>query len=82
MMARTALDRVLDELAAGGVTWPCAADPERWFEGGPVRLAETAKLCNGCPVFVLCGAVAVEERQRFGVWGGRVFDRDAVRAAS
>lgn len=82
MTARAALDAALAEMVASGESWPCAADPDAWFDGGPVRLAKAARCCYGCPVLALCGAVGDEERHHFGVWGGRILDREAARAAS
>lgn len=82
MTARGALDRALEELVAAGSSWPCAVDPDRWFDGGPVRLAKAAHECAPCPVLALCGAVGDEEQHRYGIWGGRILDREAARAAS
>lgn len=71
---RTLAD-ALEALADQGGRPPCADDPERWFEGGPVRLAEAAQACGPCLLLVVCGAAADEVGERFGVWGGR--DRTA-----
>jgi hypothetical protein len=68
--AAVALTAALAELAESGVGWPCVVDPDAWFEGGPRKLAERAVQCRACPVVRLCGAVADEAEERFGVWGG------------
>lgn len=77
--ARADLDTALIELVEQGSTWPCAGEGERWYEGGPVKLAEVEKECVGCSVRELCGLVADEEGQRFGVWGGTDRTAEHVR---
>lgn len=59
---------VSPEWMAAGV---CAqTDPEIFFpeKGGPVR--EAKRVCGGCPVKGECLAFALDNGERFGVWGG------------
>lgn len=49
----------------------CAqADPDSWFpeKGGSAR--EAKAVCHQCPLEAACLAFALENEQRFGVWGG------------
>jgi WhiB family redox-sensing transcriptional regulator len=49
----------------------CAqVDPERFFpeKGGSTR--EAKRICGSCPVREKCLAYAVENGERFGIWGG------------
>lgn len=45
-------------------------DPELWFpeKGGSVR--EAKRICRGCPVKDECLEYALENDERFGIWGG------------
>ena len=47
-----------------------SVDPELWFAdmGGATRQAKL--ICQGCPVKVECLEYALENNERFGVWGG------------
>lgn len=67
----------LDQLADTGRTWPCAADPERWFADDANDRAVAAALCHGCPALDECGRYATTARERHGVWAGR--DRTPCR---
>lgn len=49
----------------------CAqTDPEAFFpeKGGSTRAAK--RICSDCPVRTACLDYALEQRERFGVWGG------------
>lgn len=49
----------------------CAqTDPELFFpdKGGATK--EAKRVCGGCPVKGECLAFALENQERFGVWGG------------
>jgi WhiB family redox-sensing transcriptional regulator len=54
----------LDEAACKGM------DPELFFpdRGDPTRYAKA--VCADCPVKYDCLRAALEERERFGIWGG------------
>ncbi len=45
-------------------------DPERWFpdKGGSTR--EAKRICQECPVRVECLQYALDNDERFGIWGG------------
>ncbi len=61
--------------ADGDETWRldalCAeTDPEAFFpeKGGSTRDAK--RVCTGCPVRAQCLEFALENDERFGIWGG------------
>lgn len=59
---------------------PCqTGDSERFFEGTPDELLAASLECRPCPVKSLCAAAADELDEKFGVWGGTVRDRGALR---
>lgn len=78
------LRRDLNALLAGSPDWEpahlppewygealCAqVDPERFYpeKGGSTRDAK--KVCASCPVRELCLEYALDNEERFGVWGG------------
>lgn len=73
MNAAEELQRALVRLAAAGGRPRCGdwSETSPWLADDP-RLRElAAKWCAGCPVIVECDAAAVENKERFGVWGGR-----------
>lgn len=45
-------------------------DPEAWWpeKGGSTR--EAKRICNRCEVKAECLAYALDNEERFGVWGG------------
>lgn len=45
-------------------------DPEAFFpdKGGSTKKAK--EICSGCAVDVECLAFAIQNRERFGIWGG------------
>jgi WhiB family redox-sensing transcriptional regulator len=64
-----------DGAPAGGESWRldalCAeTDPEAFFpeKGGSTR--EAKRVCVGCPVRLQCLEFALENDERFGIWGG------------
>ena len=64
-----------DEAAAGELEWQeralCAqTDPEAFFpeKGGSTR--EAKRVCMSCEVRVQCLDYALENDERFGIWGG------------
>lgn len=49
----------------------CAqSDPEAWFPEKGCSTREAKKVCRGCPVRTECLDYALENDERFGVWGG------------
>ena len=71
------VDGLLEEADAeeGGLSWQerslCAqTDPEAFFpeKGGSTR--EAKKVCVGCDVRSECLEYALENDERFGIWGG------------
>lgn len=65
----------LDVLALEPPAWSVDAlcgqvDPDLWFpeKGGSTR--EAKRVCTGCPVQPDCLAYALENAERFGIWGG------------
>jgi WhiB family redox-sensing transcriptional regulator len=59
---------------------PCqTGDPERFFEGTADDLLAAAGECRPCPVIDLCGAAADESDEKWGVYGGAIRDRGALR---
>lgn len=67
----------LDEIfgAAHGQEWTASAlcaqtEPDAFFpeKGGSVK--EAKRICRGCPVRSECLAWALENDERFGIWGG------------
>jgi hypothetical protein len=43
---------------------------ELWLSDHEGERAEAARLCIGCPVITECGAAAIANDERWGVWGG------------
>ncbi len=53
-------------------TLPCSTDLELWYAERPEALAVAQARCGGCPQREACLAGALERREPWGVWGGRV----------
>lgn len=49
------------------------AESEDFFEGGPAT-ARAKALCKQCPVRELCLQAALENNERYGVWGGLTYE--------
>ena len=50
---------------------PCSqADPEAWFPEKGGSTADAKKICAGCDVREQCLQWALDNEERFGVWGG------------
>jgi WhiB family transcriptional regulator, redox-sensing transcriptional regulator len=47
-----------------------SADPEIFFAGTDTASFEAVKICRSCPVQDQCLAWALDNRVRYGVWGG------------
>lgn len=70
MSAAEAFDAALLSLAERGEQPPCFGLPGH-VSDDPHERQIAARLCDGCPVRDLCGAVADERKEAFGVWAGR-----------
>ena len=46
------------------------SDPDLWFPVEQDQADEAVRVCRGCPVRAQCGAYAVDNRIRYGIWGG------------
>ena len=73
--SRAAVVGIADEEAASELEWQeralCAqTDPEAFFpeKGGSTR--EAKRVCMSCEVRVQCLDYALENDERFGIWGG------------
>ena len=65
----------IDETLNGPLAWQAQAlcaqtDPEAFFpeKGGSTR--EAKNVCSRCPVKAECLQYALENDERFGIWGG------------
>ena len=47
-----------------------SADPELFFPGTDSASSEAVKICRSCAVQNQCLAWALDNRVRYGVWGG------------
>ncbi len=51
---------------------PCSTDSDLWFAEHPEPLAVAQARCARCPLRDGCLAGALERREPWGVWGGRI----------
>jgi WhiB family redox-sensing transcriptional regulator len=51
---------------------PCGEEPDLFFAESPRLLEQAQRLCATCAVRELCLAGALERREPYGVWGGRI----------
>lgn len=51
---------------------PCSTDSHLWFAEHPEPLATAQAGCAPCPLRDTCLAGALERREPWGVWGGRI----------
>ena len=60
---------------------PCQLqDPDLWFADTPGELELAKAFCAACPARGACLAGALRRRERWGVWGGEIFDRGRIVA--
>jgi WhiB family transcriptional regulator, redox-sensing transcriptional regulator len=60
---------------------PCQRhDPNLWFAEAPADLDRAKALCAQCPIRLACLAVAIDNAEFAGVWGGHIFDRGQIVA--
>ncbi len=58
---------------------PCRiANPDLWFAEAPTEVEEAKRLCSQCPVRLQCLAMALQQAEPWGVWGGELFDEGRV----
>ena len=70
--------RITDRPALPVATWEARAlcrqvDPELFYaegDGAMARTAEAKKVCQRCPVRLECLQRALDDNERYGVWGG------------
>lgn len=55
-------------------------NPALFYDPHPASIASAKRLCARCPVCAVCDAVARDEGEEFGVWGGRSADERAATA--
>lgn len=75
MSAAEALAAELHRLGSLNAPPVCVHDPEQWFSLDPDERAEAAGRCQPCPIRTHCHDGAVENDERWGVWGGVDFTR-------
>lgn len=61
--------------ALGGDAPPCRDDPDTWFESPATATAG----CRRCPGIRECAALADATGEKYGVWGGRDYERHGRR---
>jgi WhiB family redox-sensing transcriptional regulator len=54
------------------VPLPCSTDHDLWFAEKPEPLAVAQSRCGGCPLRESCLEGALQRREPWGVWGGRI----------
>lgn len=72
------LTRALVALVDANTPPPCRVygDTGEWLSEDPELRALAVAWCRPCPITAECAEAATEQRERFGVWGGR--DRTAI----
>lgn len=57
------------------------ADPDVFFPERGASVREARAICRGCPVRIECLDFALENRELFGIWGGKTEkERRSLRA--
>lgn len=56
----------------GAALTPCRDDLDLWFAEKPEKLKVAQALCGGCALAEQCLEGALERREPWGVWGGRI----------
>ena len=56
----------------GGMTLPCADDPDLFFAESPADVESAKALCRGCAARLACLSGAIERKEPWGVWGGEL----------
>lgn len=71
----------VDPLAKNAPPLPCqTTSSDLWFGERPAELDQAKALCRTCPARAVCLAGALQRRERWGVWGGEIFERGAIVA--
>lgn len=71
--ADRALTAALVKAAAQGIRPRCGdwRDNNPWLSDDARLRLIAARWCGDCPLIVECGAAAKENKESFGVWGGK-----------
>lgn len=60
---------------------PCRShDADLWFAESPADLELAKALCRECPVRAACLTAALDQHERWGVWGGEIFINGVIVA--
>jgi WhiB family redox-sensing transcriptional regulator len=75
VLVYSADDQVPEPMVATAATWQHAAnclgvDPALFFPERGESTREAKSVCAGCSVRVECLEYALEQDERFGIWGG------------
>ncbi|MET0466969.1 MAG: WhiB family transcriptional regulator [Chitinophagaceae bacterium] len=57
------------------VETPCQEDPDLWFSDNEGVKEQAKNICVSCPLQSKCMATATENRERYGIWGGKDFSK-------
>ncbi|MFE1767261.1 WhiB family transcriptional regulator [Streptomyces angustmyceticus] len=49
---------------------PCAENPEQFHSNAPSARTKARKACAGCPARLDCLRTAINNDERWGIWGG------------
>ena len=66
----------------GAFAGPCVEEPQVFFaHHDNVKARQRAReICQGCPFRLPCLNLAVERKEKYGIWGGTTrHERDALR---
>ena len=55
------------------VTSSCQDNPDLWFSDNDRDKIEAKLICLDCPLKVACKSTAIENREKYGIWGGTDF---------
>jgi WhiB family transcriptional regulator, redox-sensing transcriptional regulator len=64
----------------GRYPWPCREEPDLWFAIRPEEVERAKRICHHCAAIEHCLAAAVAREERWGVWGGQLFENGRVVA--
>ena len=72
-LAKEKFDALWDAIDASPVIPPCqVTDPDLWFrDENFTNYTAARKFCERCPVRELCLDYALENKEEFGMWGGK-----------
>lgn len=73
MNSEQALTALAEGIRKTGAPACQQSDPEAWFPGGGTPSPEknpAIRLCQACPVQMLCLQFAMVNNEQYGIWGG------------